>query len=175
VFALVLSSEASYQLQTEAGFRDDVRYNNAAVSDLIAPLGIEKSFRGFYHLVDDLAPRFTIAAGGAVTRVQPYSADDGVVSANASYETAPYEAAYIVHPDVMECAIPEPVNGSQGLAFDPASYSGDFKWKNLPDEVKNPDSLIGFFRGVMASASKPVKTDFGYIVLFQRTSSTPAA
>ena len=60
VFALVCSSEASYALQTEAGFRDDVRYNNAKVSDLIAPLGVEKSFRGFYHLVDDLAPRFTI-------------------------------------------------------------------------------------------------------------------
>ena len=45
VFALVCSSEASYQLQTEAGFRDDVRYNNAKVSDLIAPLGVEKSFR----------------------------------------------------------------------------------------------------------------------------------
>ena len=35
VFAAVMSSEASYQLQTEAGFRDDVRYNNAKVSDLI--------------------------------------------------------------------------------------------------------------------------------------------
>ena len=40
VFALVCSSEASYALQTEAGFRDDVRYNNAKVSDLIAPLGV---------------------------------------------------------------------------------------------------------------------------------------
>lgn len=175
VFALVLSSEASYQLQTEAGFRDDVRYNNAAVSDLIAPLGVEKSFRGFYHMIDDLAPRFTVDGNGVVDRVQPYGASSGVVTTNASYETADYEAAYVVHPDVMECAIPEPVSGSQGLAFDPASYSGDFKWKNLPDEVRNPDSLIGFFRGVMASASKPVKTDFGYVVLFKRTSATPAA
>ena len=69
VFSIVLSSEASYQLQTEAGFRDDVRYNNAKVSDLIAPLGIEKSFRGFYHLVDDLAPRY--AANYSL--VEPYS------------------------------------------------------------------------------------------------------
>ena len=175
VFALVLSSEASYQLQTEAGFRDDVRYNNAAASDLIAPLGIEKSFRGFYHLVDDIAPRFTIAGEGAITRVQPYGATAGVITTNAGYETADYEAAYIVHPEVMQCAIPEPINGSQGLSFDPASYSGDFKWKNVPDEVKNPDGTIGFFRGVMASASKPVKTDFGYVILFKRTSSTPAA
>ena len=175
VFALVLSSEASYQLQTEAGFRDDVRYNNAAVSDLIAPLGVEKSFRGFYHMIDDLAPRFTVDGNGVVDRVQPYGASSGVVTTNASYETADYEAAYVVHPDVMECAIPEPVSGSQGLAFDPASYSRDFKWKNLPDEVRNPDGLIGFFRGVMASASKPVKTDFGYVILFKRTSATPAA
>ena len=65
MFGLVLSSEASYQLQTEAGF-DDIRYNNSKVSDLGTPLGVEKSFRGFYHLVDDLAPRFTLS-GDSVT------------------------------------------------------------------------------------------------------------
>ena len=76
VFSLVLSSEASYQLQTEAGFRDDVRYNNAKVSDLIAPLGIEKSFRGFYHLVDDLAPRYA----ADYSLVEPYSVSSGGIA-----------------------------------------------------------------------------------------------
>jgi hypothetical protein len=178
VFGLICSSEASYVLQTEAGFRDDVRYNNAKVSDLIAPLGIEKSFRGFYHLIDDMAPRFTItttSGTGVVTRVQPYTASSGIISLNAAYETANYEAAYILHQDVMESQIPEPISGSNGLTFDPVNYRGKFNWKNIPSVDLNPDGTIGFFRGVLASATKPIRTEFGYVILFKRDSTTPAA
>jgi len=179
VFALVCSSEASYALQTEAGFRDDVRYNNAKVSDLIAPLGIEKSFRGFYHMIDDLAPRFATAdagSDGVLDRVQPYSSSStGVITLNAAYDTAAYEAAYILHQDVMESQIPEPISGSNGLTFDPVNYRGKFNWKNIPSVDLNPDGTIGFFRGVLASATKPIKTEFGYVILFKRDSTTPAA
>ena len=179
VFALICSSEASYALQTEAGFRDDVRYNNAKVSDLIAPLGIEKSFRGFYHMIDDLAPRFTTTdtgSDGVLDRVQPYaSSATGVVTLNGDYDTASYEAAYILHMDVMESQIPEPISGSNGLTFDPVNYRGKFNWKNIPSVDLNPDGTIGFFRGVLASATKPIKTEFGYVILFKRDSTTPAA
>jgi hypothetical protein len=174
VFAVVLSSEASYALQTEAGFRDDVRYNNSKVSDLIAPLGVEKSFRGFYHLVDDLAPRFTVA-GGITTRVQPYTVTNGITSYNAAYDTADFEAAYIIHPHVMESQIPNPMSGSNGLTFNPVNYRGDFKWTNILNEITNPDGTTGFFRGILASATKPIKTELGYVILFRRTSATPAA
>ena len=174
VFAVVLSSEASYALQTEAGFRDDVRYNNAKVSELIAPLGVEKSFRGFYHLVDDLAPRFTISTG-TVTRVQPYTVTSGVTSYNSAYDSADYEAAYIIHPQVMESQIPNPMSGSNGLTFNPVNYRGDFKWTNILNEITNPDGTTGFFRGILASATKPIKTELGYAILFKRTSTSPAA
>jgi hypothetical protein len=176
VFALVCSSEASYALQTEAGFRDDVRYNNSKVSELIAPLGVEKSFRGFYHLIDDLAPRYAFnATTDALERVAPYSVSSGVVVPNSGYETAAFEAAYILHQDVMESQIPEPISGSNGLTFDPVNYRGKFAWKNIPSIDLNPDGTIGFFRGVLASASKPIKTEFGFVIIFQRTSTTPAA
>jgi hypothetical protein len=174
VFAVVLSSEASYALQTEAGFRDDVRYNNAKVSDLIAPLGVEKSFRGFYHLVDDLAPRFTITSGAA-TPVRPFVVTNGVTSYNAAYDSAEYEAAYIIHPQVMESQIPNPMSGSNGLTFNPVNYRGDFKWTNILNEATNPDGTTGFFRGILASATKPIKTELGYALLFKRNSATPAA
>jgi hypothetical protein len=174
VFALVCSSEASYALQTEAGFRDDVRYNNAKVSELIAPLGVEKSFRGFYHLVDDLAPRFLITSGTA-TRVPPYVVNNGITSYNADYDTANFEAAYIIHPQVMESQIPNPMSGSNGLTFNPVNYRGDFKWTNILNELTNPDGTTGFFRGILASATKPIKTDMGYVILFKRDSTTPAA
>ena len=178
IFALVCSSEASYQLQTEAGFRDDVRYNNAKVSDLIAPLGIEKSFRGFYHLIDDLAPRFTLGGSPAdqFTRVAPYTVGTGLTTYNAGYDTASYEAAFIVHPECMESQIPAPLGSvGSGVTFNANDYKGDFKWLNIPDAVINPDSETGFFRGILASASKPIKTDFGFMILFKRDSTTPAA
>lgn len=176
VFGLVLSSEASYQLQTEAGFRDDVRYNSAKVSDLIAPLGVEKAFRGFYHLVDDLAPRFSFA-DGAYSRVDAYKLNDstGVIEPNSAYDSASYEAAYVLHEEVMEALIPEPISGVAGLQFNPVNYKGDFRWTNIPNEVTNPDGTIGFFRGILAAASKPIKTDFGHVIIFKRDTATPAA
>jgi hypothetical protein len=176
VFALVCSSEASYKLISESGIRDDYRYNNAKVGELIAPLGIERSHRGFYHLVDDLAPRFNVAGTGVLTRVFPYSATTtGVISENAAYNTATLEAAYVLHQDVMESQIPEPITGANGLTFDPLTYRGKFDWKNIPSELVNPDGTIGFFRGVLASATKPIKTEFGYVLLFDRTSANAAS
>ena len=176
VFGLVLSSEASYALQTEAGFRDDVRYNSAKVSDLIAPLGVEKAFRGFYHLVDDLAPRYSFS-GGAYSRVDAYrlNATSGIIEPNPSYDSASYEAAYVLHEEVMEALIPEPISGVAGLQFNPVNYKGDFRWTNIPNEVTNPDGTIGFFRGILAAASKPIKTDFGHVIIFKRDTATPAA
>ncbi len=174
VFGLVCSSEVSRQLQIEAEFRDDVRYNKARVSELIAPLGVEKSFRGFYHLIDDLAPRFVIGASDYLDRQLPYTVSGGVISPNTAYETAPVELAYIIHPEVFEAQIPNPLSGAGGLSFDPVTYKGDFKWTNIPDAVINPDKTIGFFRGILASASKPIKTKFGYVIAIARKSTTAA-
>ena len=178
VFALVCSSEASYQLQTEAGFRDDVRYNNAKVSELIAPLGVEKSFRGFYHMIDDLAPRFNAPNTNPdldTPRILPYNSTLGLVSVDPLYVSASYEIAYVLHADVMEAVIPSPFGGGGAAKFDPVSYKGEFKWTNIANAETNPDGTIGFFRGILASASKPLKTDFGYAIAFKRDSTTPAA
>jgi hypothetical protein len=178
VFALVCSSEASYGLMTEStAFRDDIRYNNARVSELIAPLGVEKSFRGFYHLIDDLTPRYAVAlgsgqsAGNTLDVVYPYKVTNGIVTDNADYDNAPFEAAFVIHPEVFESQIPQPFSGAGGVTFDPVSYQGDFKWKNILSEAANPDGTIGFFRGVLASASKPIKTDFGYTIIFKRNTT----
>jgi hypothetical protein len=176
VFSLVLSSEASYFLQTEGGFRDDIRYNNAKVSDLIAPLGIEKSFRGFYHLVDDLSPRFSFNAGtDKLVLVPPYLVSTGgIATPNPAYESASIEAAYILHPEVCEALIPNPMSGGNGISFNPVNYRGKFDWKNIINEITNPDGTIGFFRGVLASATKPIKTEFGYTILFKRDTGSAA-
>lgn len=176
VFALVCSSNASRSLQIESEYRDDVRYNNAKVSELIAPLGVEKSFRGFYHLIDDLAPRYTFnATTDKLERVLPYTVTSGVTTVNSSYEDAPFEAAFVIHPHVCESQIPNPFSGAGAIKFNPVNYRGQFKWTNIPDAIRNPDGTVGFFRGVLASATRPIKTDFGYTIIFQRTSTSNAA
>ena len=172
VFALVCSSEASYGLMTESdAIRQDIRYNNSKVSDLIAPLGIEQSFRGFYHLIDDLTPRFKAGSGNTVDPVYPYKVTNGIVTDNPDYDDAPIEAAYVIHPEVFESQIPAPFSGASGVTFDPVKYTGEFKWKNILSETTNPDGTIGFFRGVLASASKPIKTEYGYTILFKRNTT----
>ena len=98
----------------------------------------------------------------------------GIVSPNAAYESAPVEMAYIIHPEVFESQIPNPLSGANGLTFDPVNYKGDFKWTNIPDASLNPDGTIGFFRGILASASKPIKTKFGYAIAIARQSTTAA-
>ena len=169
VFALVCSSEASNTIMKESGFRDDIRYNNARVGDLIAPLGVEKSFRGFYHLIDDLAPRYKDGSEGDLVRVEPYTSANGIATPNAEYDSAAYEVAYVLHPSVYESQIPAPFGGTSGLTFNPVDYSGDFKWTNILSEATNPDGTIGFFRGILACASKPIKTDLGYAIVYKRT------
>ena len=175
IFALVCSSGASRDLLIEDEVRDDVRYNNAKVSDLIAPLGVEKSFRGFYHLIDDLAPRFTYDAGTDLfTRVLPYKVTAGITAIDDNYESAEYEAAYLIHPHVCESQIPNPLSGAGAIKFNPVNYRGQFKWTNIPDADSNPDGTVGFFRGVLASATKPIKTDLGYTILYKRTAVASA-
>ena len=127
-------------------------------------------------MVDDLAPRFTLASTDQFTRVAPYTVSSGKTTYNASYDSASYEAAFIIHPEVMEAQIPQPLSSvGSGVTFNANDYKGDFKWLNIPDAVINPDSETGFFRGILASASKPIKTDFGFMILFKRDSTTPAA
>jgi hypothetical protein len=174
VFGLVLGSQASLFLKQEDGYREDLRKNAGKVSELIKPLGVDCSFRGFYHLCDDLAPRMSISSGTA-TRIYPETMTNGILTTNPAYDAADYEVAYVLHADVMECLIPSPLSGAGPVSFDPVSYTGDFKWKNIENEVTNPDKTIGFFRGVLASASKRIKTRFGHAICFKRTSLVPAA
>ena len=180
IHALVLSSEASYRLTTESGYRDDVRNNASRVDELLQPLGVSKSFRGFYHIGDDLAPRFNLNTAGAgstdfLERVQPYAFSSSVLIPNADYLTATYEAAYVLHKDACKHLIPSPnINAGSGVTFDPRDYTGKYDWLNIKDININPFGTIGRFGGTFATATKPIKVDYGIRIIFDRTSATPA-
>lgn len=168
-WALRLGSDASLAIKREAGIRDDMR-KSSWVDKLLEPLGVDCDFRGFYHMVDDLMPRFT-ASGGVLTRVEPFSSNGDY---NTAYDTATYEAFYVVQKEVMECQVPGSNVSAPGVDYGAVDYRGSFDWLNIQDEIKNPKKTLGFFLGTFASASKPIKPMNGFVGLFDRTSSTPA-
>lgn len=246
VFTLITSAETSDKIIREAGTRDDFRYSNA-VNELLRPLGVERSYRGFYHVIDTFPARYqytaagaatvTVAAGGVLTTsatpvtaitvgstiiagstaynvigvtsatvftvllpdgsVPPVNASAVVYSVwisvpayikedswtgkagsnsrwivNPAYFSAAYEDSFIYHADVMETLIPRPLsNAGSGITFNPLTYRGDFKWLNIVDRVENPDGSWGFFRGVLASGSKPKRPQFGYVIRHKRCDS----
>ena len=171
VFLLITSPEASDDLiKLNADIRQDLRF--AKPSELIQPLGVERSYAGFYHLVDTMTPRYDLVSGAWVRR-NPYATDASASKGtrfipNPAYFTAEYEDSIIFHPDVFTSLVAKPISTTGGMAFDPQSYRGDFRWRNIPSRDCNPDGTIGFFRAIFSSGSKPVRPELGVVIRHKR-------
>lgn len=171
VFLLITSPEASDDLiKLNADIRQDLRY--AKPSELIQPLGVERSYAGFYHLVDTMTPRYDFV-GGQFLRRNPYTTDASASKGtrfipNPAYYTAEYEDSIIFHPDVFTSLVAKPIGATGAMAFDPQSYRGDFRWRNIPSRDCNPDGTIGFFRAIFSSGSKPVRPELGVVIRHKR-------
>ena len=172
VFGLVCSSETSYDIiRSISADREDYRYSTK-VNDLLAPLGVERTYKGFYHIIDDFMPRYNFVSGAWVS-VEPYIKQTvgGVTEwvINPDYEGAHFEVSIVFHKDVFHSVIPAPITSPGGnTKFDSVAYRGDFKWLNIRDKALNPDGTIGYFRGVLSSGSKPVRPEWGYAVMHAR-------
>lgn len=175
-FGLICSPETSDRLLREdENIRTDYRYNAGKVNELLAPLGIERSYRGFFHMIDEFSPRYKLVAGSdtKVQRVLPYASTAATYGSkydiNPNYETAEYEVSFVFHQDVIESLIPKPITSPGGnTKFDPVSYRGNFMWKNILHPTQNPDGTMGFFRGVMSNGTKPIRPEWGYAILHLR-------
>lgn len=176
VFMLITSAETSESIiRLNADIRQDYRW--AKPNELLTPLGIERSYGGFYHSVDPYPPRFRIAdlATDKVIRVYPFirsvvSGGKGFkYDVNPSYETAEFELSYIYHQDVFRSVVPGPVNSANKMNFNPQNYRGEFKWVNILDREKNPDGNVGYFRGVLANGARPLFPQYGYAILHRRS------
>ena len=172
VLGLITSPETSRQLlRNNAELRTDLRY--ATPSELIAPLGVDRSYGGFYHMVDFEVPRFTFASN-TWTQVYPFTREAATNGyrwvPNTNYNTAPYEVSFIFHPDVYEEAVQQVGPNIPGAAFDdyPYYYSGQFFWLNIRDAVNNPLGKIGRWMGIWQSGSRPISPYLGRAILHLR-------
>jgi hypothetical protein len=177
-FTIICSPETSdHILRSDENIRQDYRWNPGVVNELLAPLGVDRSYRGFYHLIDMFPKRWDWDGDSMIERL-PYIAvaDDapGYLPAgqkgskfvvNPAYENAAYEDTIVFHQDVYTSLIPAPITSPGGqTSFDPVSYRGDFKWKNIPNKLTNPDGTIGYFRGVLSNGTKPIRPEWGYVI-----------
>jgi len=173
VFMLICGAETSENLiRLNADIRQDFRW--AKPNELLTPLGIERSYGGFYHSVDPYPPRFNVydTTNDALIRVFPFRKETTTkgtaYNINPAYETATYEVSYIFHQDVLRSVVPSPISTDSKMGFNPQNYRGEFKWVNILDRAYNPDGNVGYFRGVLASGARPVFPQYGYVVLHTR-------
>lgn len=168
VFTLITDSETSNNIimQNQAT-RQDFRWSKE-VEDLLRPLGVERSYRGFFHLIDDLPARWDFVAGAWVRR-WPYTNQSVTMGQGAFidpvYEAAAYTDSVVFVREAMSSMVPRPLTNPGGnTKFDPLTYKGEFKWLNIPHANDNPDGTIGFFRGVFAQGTKAVFPDYAFVV-----------
>ena len=148
-------------------------YDPKRVPDLLKPLGVNRAFRGFYHTIDLLPRRYTFA-GGVYTEVMPYESAAATTGTkqkvSAAYMAAPFTDSVIFLPSVMSFKHPRPISTfGSNTKFDPQTYVGDIQWLNVQNvdpssAYYNPDNSWGFYRALLASASKPVAPQFGIVI-----------
>jgi len=176
VFMLICGAETSENLiRLNADIRQDFRW--AKPNELLTPLGIERSYGGFYHSIDPYPPRFNVfdTTTDKLVRVFPFRREVApnttkgyAYNINPTYETATYEISYIFHQDVFRSVVPSPIAAGNKLEYNAQNYRGEFKFVNILDRQYNPDGNVGYFRGVLASGARPVFPQYGYVILHSR-------
>jgi hypothetical protein len=168
---LITSPETSDEIiRLGTANREDLHWG--APSVLLAPYGVQRSWKGFYHLKDHFSRRFACNAG-TYTFVSPWTltgATKGTKAViNSTWKTTLYEESFIFDRGVMTQYIPRPItNPAAGFNFDPVNYLGEFKTMNILDRVNNPDGTILYHRAIMAAASKPENPELGVAFIHLR-------
>lgn len=164
VLTLICSMETSDNIiKTNADVRQDLRWGNPG--ELLKALGVEREYRGFYHVYDAYPRRFTYA-GGAYTNVAAFATQAATkgnkAEVNSSWETAGFEESFIFDPTVYTQLIPRPVTTpAPNYRFDPVTYTGVWQVKNILNRDCNPDGNILYHRGILAAGSLPVHPERG--------------
>lgn len=179
-FVLITDMETSDSIMNESPSQSAFLWNDKRVSELLSPLGADRSFKGFTHVIDITPRRYTFA-GGVWTEVEPYESQAATVGTkrvlSQAYIAAPYTDSVIFLPNVMTMLHPKPISSvGSGTSFNPQTYVGDFQWKNVENvdsasAYYNPDRAWGFYRALCMSATKPVHPEFGVVIRHLRCPS----
>lgn len=176
ILGLVTSPETSdFIIRENDSSREDLRF--AKPSELVAPLGVERDYRGLYHLPDFEAPRYDYNPGGDPgekwIRRHPWkkvNTSKGVNwIPNPDYAAAQYEMSFIYHPDVYR-EDPDQVGPDiPDASFQdyPHYYTGQFFWLNIISK-ENPLGRKGQWLSIYKNGSMPIKPFLGRGIMHLR-------
>lgn len=174
VLTLVTSRQASDKIIRDANIREDFRWGNPG--ELLKPLGVRRTYRGFAHVIDTELPRYDLVANVFVRRL-PYSMTSSGISSgegrvlNSAWLTAEYELSYILPRDAYNQLVINPFDREiAGASFEdrPEYYNAQFFWHNVKDNSTNIFGKIGRWVGLSANASQPVYPKRGMTILSKR-------
>lgn len=172
ILTLVTDYETSERIiYSDQDIRQDIRFGKP--NELLAPYGVERSYRGFYHLLDPFPMRFT-CAGGVYTEVPAFASQAATKGnksvVNDAWLTATDTSSIIFDPMVFDSLIPEPsiTNPAPGYVFDPVTFLGQWQVKNILNRDCNPDGTILYHRGTLAESPRQVHPERGWGFVHQR-------
>lgn len=168
-FVLITDEFTSDNLMTEN--KEAFLWNPQRVPELLQPLGVERAFRGFYHVIDRLPKHFDFV-GGAWVEIPPYDAKAATAgtkqTVSTAYLRAPFTMSYVFVPTVYQPLVPNSIASIGNATFDPVSYMGEFVWRNIPTHDTNPFGMWGMYHALMQMGSEPIHPEFGYAVIHMR-------
>lgn len=181
LFSLYLGMEASQAIiLNNSEFRKDLREGSMNM-ELFRRLGANTAIKGFRHIINVLPPRFTFS-GGTYTRVNTFADVSGSKGTyqdiNPAYldeASAPYEAAYVLSPDVMTWDWVRPESQVGNTKWQPQSYMGDWSFITGAEACANDGSGYDPFKkngrhiAEFAGAAKPGSNrESGLMIIFKR-------
>lgn len=170
---VVIEPEGQRMLfRNNADHRKDIRYSSES-DILLNPLGIKAAYSNFKYALNSRAPHHDYSAITGWSRRNYYSESNATIGVKAdpslAYRNAQYATAYIFHPRVLELLMYDPDTGyNNGAEFDAVSWMGKFKWVNNKDNSLNIDGHTGYFRALLASATRPGLPNLGYAFRYKR-------
>ena len=164
IFTVIMSSEQQRALiKGNNDIRQDYRY--AEPKALLKPFGVKRVYAGFYHVIDDKAPRWDLVEGAWV-QVPFYVANPaGIAIVNPAYEAAQYEDIIVYHPKVVKCLMQKPLASlGDGTSFRAWDYSGEVQWVNEYDKECNKYRDNGFWSARLRAAYQALIPEYGYAI-----------
>jgi len=164
VFTVIMSSEQQRALiKGNPDVRQDYRW--AEPKALLKPFGVKRVYSGFYHVIDDKAPRWDLVEGAWV-QVPFYIANpSGIAIVNPAYEAAQYEDIIVYHPKVVKCLMQKPLASlGDGTSFRAWDYSGEIQWVNEYDKECNKYRDNGFWSARLRAAYQALIPEYGYAI-----------
>jgi hypothetical protein len=171
VFAVVMSTDMQEALFTTSNrINWDRRF--AEAPKLLKAYGVNRSYQGWFHIIDNKAPRFDWVNGAWVER--PYYSNEATTKGNRAmvnpdYEAAEYELVIPFLKTVVTRMIPRSFSSAgSGASFKPWNYAGTPQWINKYDRVCNKYETNGYWSVLMQAAYMPEKIEDGYAILCAR-------